>query len=184
MGLSFRKSFKIGKNTRINLSKTGGIGISTGVKGARVSVNNKGVRTQVGAKGIYYREDHSFKKGSHTGGTGTKTVVSNNPKIILSENVAKAKKQHTKMTLIMYACFFIGFVFPPLFGVTVAMALYIFINKKSRLRMNVSTAAYNLQAFKLDKARSYLEKARKIDDNELVQELENDINNVENMIME
>ncbi|MBC2579980.1 DUF4236 domain-containing protein [Clostridium sp. DJ247] len=64
MGLSFRKSIKIGKNTRINLSKTGGIGISTGVKGARVSVNQNGVRTTVGTGGIQYRKDHSFKKGN------------------------------------------------------------------------------------------------------------------------
>ena len=27
MGLSFRKSIKIGKNTRLNISKTGGIGM-------------------------------------------------------------------------------------------------------------------------------------------------------------
>ena len=42
MGFTFRKSIKIGKNTRINLSSKGGVGISTGVKGARVSVNKQG----------------------------------------------------------------------------------------------------------------------------------------------
>ncbi|AKA70148.1 DUF4236 domain-containing protein [Clostridium scatologenes] len=71
MGLSFRKSIKIGKNTRINLSKTGGIGISTGVKGARVSVNQKGVRTTIGKDGLQYRTDHSFKN------TKSKNRVSN-----------------------------------------------------------------------------------------------------------
>lgn len=60
MGMSFRKSIKVGKNTRVNLSKTGGIGLSTGVKGARVSCNSKGTRTQVGANGVYYRKDKRF----------------------------------------------------------------------------------------------------------------------------
>lgn len=61
MGLNFRKSIKLGKNTRINLSKTGGIGISTGVKGARVSVNKKGIRTSVGSNGLRYQKNYSFK---------------------------------------------------------------------------------------------------------------------------
>jgi len=50
MGFRFRKSVKIGKNTRLNLSKSG-IGLSTGVKGARVSVNQKGTRTTLSAPG-------------------------------------------------------------------------------------------------------------------------------------
>jgi hypothetical protein len=60
MGLSFHKSIKIGKNTRLNFSKNGGIGISTGVKGARVSVNKQGVRTSVGKNGVYYRKQASW----------------------------------------------------------------------------------------------------------------------------
>src|SRR3712207_9463226 len=66
MGLNYRKSFKIGKNTRVNVSKTGGIGISTGTKGVRVSVNKKGVRTQVGSNGMYYRDQYNFKNNSNT----------------------------------------------------------------------------------------------------------------------
>ena len=41
MGFSFRKSIKLGKHTKLNISKSG-VSVSTGVKGARVSVNNKG----------------------------------------------------------------------------------------------------------------------------------------------
>lgn len=63
MGLSFRKSIKIGKNTRINLSKTGGIGVSTGVKGFRVSTNARGSRLTVGSNGVQYRKDYSLKNG-------------------------------------------------------------------------------------------------------------------------
>ena len=50
MGLNYRHSVKIGSHTRLNLSKSG-IGISTGVKGARVSVGPHGVKKTVGIPG-------------------------------------------------------------------------------------------------------------------------------------
>lgn len=61
MGLSFRKSVKLFGNTRLNFSKTGGIGISTGVKGARVSMNRQGIRTTVGKGGLQYRKQFGYK---------------------------------------------------------------------------------------------------------------------------
>ncbi len=62
VGISFRKSFKIGKNTRINLSRGGGIGFSTGFKGFRISKNNYGLRVSLGGKGIYYTKWFTKKK--------------------------------------------------------------------------------------------------------------------------
>ena len=57
MGFYFKKSKNITKNTKLNFSKSG-IGISTGVKGARVGVSSKGqIYTQVGKNGIYYRKN-------------------------------------------------------------------------------------------------------------------------------
>lgn len=44
MGLRFRKSINLGKGFKLNIGK-GSIGISGGVKGARVSVNSKGRKT-------------------------------------------------------------------------------------------------------------------------------------------
>ena len=62
MGFSLRKSFKLGKNTRLNLSSNTGIGVSTGTKGARVSVNKNGIRFY-GGKGILrFNKGISFKK--------------------------------------------------------------------------------------------------------------------------
>ena len=63
MGLNFRKSVKIDKNTRMNFSKSG-VGVSTGVKGARVSVGPRGVRRTVGipGTGIYATQQISGKK--------------------------------------------------------------------------------------------------------------------------
>ena len=56
MGLRIRKSIKLGKHLKINLSKSG-VSLSGGVKGARMSINTKGVRrTSIGlvGTGIYY----------------------------------------------------------------------------------------------------------------------------------
>lgn len=62
MGLSVRRSIRIGKNTRLNLSKSG-IGISTGVKGARISAGPRGIRKSVGipGTGVYYTKQSSWK---------------------------------------------------------------------------------------------------------------------------
>jgi hypothetical protein len=55
MGLSFRKSFKLGP-LRLNLSKSG-VGASVGVKGARVGVDAKGKGYVAGGRGgVYFRE--------------------------------------------------------------------------------------------------------------------------------
>lgn len=44
MGLNFRKSIHLGKGFKLNIGKSS-IGISGGVKGARVSMNSKGRKT-------------------------------------------------------------------------------------------------------------------------------------------
>ena len=44
MGLNFRKSINLGKGFKLNVGK-GSIGISGGVKGARVSMNSRGRKT-------------------------------------------------------------------------------------------------------------------------------------------
>lgn len=62
MGFSFRKSVSVGKNTKVNLSSKSGIGVSSGVKGARVSVNKNGIRFY-GGKGVFrFTKYLSFKK--------------------------------------------------------------------------------------------------------------------------
>ncbi len=81
MGISFRKSFRIGKNTRINVSKRGGIGVSTGVKGMRISKNSQGLRLSLGGKGIYYTKWFFTKKSKHK----------KNKKLTKVENVDKVR---------------------------------------------------------------------------------------------
>lgn len=61
MGLSFRKSIRLGKGVRLNFSKSG-IGISAGVKGARVSIGPRGTRGTVSGGGFSYSTSLSGKK--------------------------------------------------------------------------------------------------------------------------
>lgn len=71
MGLGFRKSVKIGKGVRLNVSKRG-IGVSAGVKGFRVGTGPSGsrVRASVPGTGVYYEKrlgtkTNSKNKSSH-----------------------------------------------------------------------------------------------------------------------
>lgn len=63
MGLSFRKSFKMGP-VRLNLSRSG-LGMSTGVKGFRVGVGPRGSYVSAGRGGLYYRQSLSSGAKKH-----------------------------------------------------------------------------------------------------------------------
>lgn len=58
MGLEFRKSKNITKNTRISASNSS-VGISTGVKGFRIGINSKGsssINLSIPGTGLRYRK--------------------------------------------------------------------------------------------------------------------------------
>jgi len=61
MGIRIRKSLRIGGLGRINLSKNG-IGLSTGIKGFRTSINTNGtIRKTIGiTRGLYYTDQHKI----------------------------------------------------------------------------------------------------------------------------
>jgi hypothetical protein len=61
MGLSFRKSIKLNKNSRLNISKSG-LGISTGIKGLRIGISLKGIRLSSTRKGFSYQKTIGWKK--------------------------------------------------------------------------------------------------------------------------
>lgn len=67
MGLYFRKSSSVGP-FRLNFSKSG-IGISTGVKGARVSMGPRGTYLNVGRNGVYYRKKIGSSSSKKSGGS-------------------------------------------------------------------------------------------------------------------
>lgn len=76
MGFRFRKSFKIAPGVRLNMSKSG-IGMSAGVRGARVGFNSRGSYTSVGipGTGIY---STSYSKTGRKPRNSTTQVTSTN----------------------------------------------------------------------------------------------------------
>lgn len=69
MGLYLRKSFRAGP-IRFNLSKSG-LGVSGGIKGARVGVGPKGSYVHAGRNGLYYRKQlSSGRSRSHSNANG------------------------------------------------------------------------------------------------------------------
>ena len=75
MGLNFRKSINLGKGFKLNVGKKS-VGISGGVKGARVSINSSGRKTatfsipgtglsySVNLNNLFGKKKSSTKKGS------------------------------------------------------------------------------------------------------------------------
>lgn len=135
MGWRMRKSIKIGKNTRLNLNKKG-FSVSTGTKGARVTVNNKGKVTRtvgIPGTGIYNtkqydlnkKKDETTNKRSYKGSTINNSIqnrIENNPYAlgftnILTKEEKKALKMPKKAKIIIaigFAFFVIGFLFVPM----------------------------------------------------------------------
>lgn len=78
MGLRFRKSISVGKNSRVNLSKSG-VGFSTGVKGLRFTRTATGknrVTASIPGTGISYQKDlGSGKKGKEGSNQQMKLIV-------------------------------------------------------------------------------------------------------------
>jgi len=74
MGLYFRKSKSIGP-FRINFSKSG-IGVSAGVKGARISKGPRGTTVYAGRDGVYYRKTIGKKKKGASKKRSNKGAVS------------------------------------------------------------------------------------------------------------
>ena len=82
MGFYIRKSKSIGP-FRVNLSKSG-IGVSAGVKGARISKGPRGTTVHAGRNGIYYRKTVSNKKSSSTSNKKTTNKKQNTASYISS----------------------------------------------------------------------------------------------------
>lgn len=82
MGWGYRKSIKIGKGTRLNISKRG-VGVSTGVKGFRVGTGPSGsrMRATLPGTGLYYEKRLNTKAGKKipTSVSSKETALFENP---------------------------------------------------------------------------------------------------------
>jgi uncharacterized protein YgiM (DUF1202 family) len=85
MGFYFRKSKSFGP-IRLNFSKSG-LGISTGVPGARLVFSPKGTYVHLGKNGLYYKKYISFnKKNQEVGEVPTTQLLDSEQKIIETVN--------------------------------------------------------------------------------------------------
>ncbi len=116
MGWNFRKSIKVGKGVRINLSKSG-VGISAGVKGLRVGANKRGVYTSqsIPGTGLYKREyiaKSSEKTRKEPLSTEVETATETITEVTPSEPVGqKPRRKRGKGCLTILAIFLIiGFI--------------------------------------------------------------------------
>lgn len=176
MGLSFRKSIKIGKNTRINFSKLGGIGISTGVKGARVSVNQKGVRTTVGKDGLQYRKDYSFKQNKTVNKQKTiqNSVVNDYDKSVVADlnyNRPKTSDKIIKWLGISIVLLILGLIFPPILILALPAIIYdiglMIFNKEFRSACMSQKATEYYKKGEYGKSKVYCYKALKLFENNI-----------------
>lgn len=109
MGITFRKSFKIGKNTRINLSSKGGVGISTGVKGARVSVNKHGAKLYGGKGHVRFQKQlYSTPQRSNSVGTTQQIYEEIEQKEVKRMNILGFLKNHYKSIIAIFVGLMIG----------------------------------------------------------------------------
>jgi hypothetical protein len=101
MGLRIRKSIKLGKHLKLNLSKSG-VSVSGGIKGARVSINTKGVvRKSVGipGTGVYYSNQHKISVIRKNSKINNKTISTNSTAI---QSATMPKKALKKINLIRF----------------------------------------------------------------------------------
>lgn len=90
MTFRFKKSFKIAPGVKLNIGKSG-IGVSTGIRGARIGINKKGAYTSVGVPGtgissISYFPNNKDKKDTDLpiDNNITNPIIKNNLYLILS----------------------------------------------------------------------------------------------------
>jgi len=103
MGLRFRRSIKIAPGIRVNFSKTG-IGLSAGVRGARMSVNSHGRVTRsvgVPGTGVFYTKSKTI--GAAPRGRARTSEATNN-----STDLYKGKSSSWFLTFVGVAMFFFG----------------------------------------------------------------------------
>ena len=164
MGLSFRKSVKLGGGTRLNISKSG-IGISSGIKGLRVGVGPKGLRTtaSIPGTGIRYTKQKSLKSPSRV---DYGPVNSNQGYIPAYLIIPKVPFKYFALTLILFPLILIGCFAPPFLLVTLAVAIadIIVCNTKGyKILMNTQKAIKAFESSNNPKCYKYAGKVLQYD---------------------
>lgn len=117
MGFTFRKSFKIAPGVRLNMSKSG-LGMSAGVRGARVGFNSRGSYTSVGIPGTGIYSTSYSKTGRKVQSSGVKSA---NP----SQSSGGGK------LLLWLVAIVLGIALPPL-GVVMVIGAVIYYYRRNK----------------------------------------------------
>lgn len=114
MVFRFRKSFKLGP-VKLNFGKSG-LGVSTGIRGARIGVNSKGTYTSIGIPG--------------TGISSVSYVKQSSKHNHFEDRVVTDKKVSLSKVWIVFICL-VGFVINFYFGLLLTLCIFLF-NKYNR----------------------------------------------------
>lgn len=125
MGLKFRKSISLGGGVKLNINNKS-IGVSAGIKGARVSINSKGRRTtsiDIPGTGVSYVSTSSVGKVNNSKAYIAIDKYESTEDFIL--NKSKEYKRIGNVTLIIAILLFIASftIGPILFLISVVFAL-------------------------------------------------------------
>lgn len=151
MGFRFRKSFKIAPGLRLNLSKSG-LGVSAGVRGARIGVNSRGAFSSIGipGTGIYAV---SYAKNER----------SNQPRT--NQTSSQSNASGGKLLIALIAIVF-GIAIPPLGLVMLGVAIIYFYKRnkspKYQAEQRINKAKELFRASKYDEAEVILSEAKSL----------------------
>jgi hypothetical protein len=111
MGFSFRKSIRLTKGLRLNLSRSG-LGISGGARGARISAGPRGIGVSGGAGGLRYQKQITgspikSENASEKSGNKTEEEIQ---QILNDPEFQKGINQKMKYVLSFFFLLFMGCV--------------------------------------------------------------------------
>lgn len=173
-GVNFRKSLKVGKNTRVNLSKGGGIGLSTGVKGLRVSANKKGIRqtASIPKAGIYSTKQTSWNskdvKNSNKNSYERESSLYSLPDGIFIPSYPRKIKVLILLGCIMllmeyfHPIFILGSLITLISGISIML-----LSKEFKISFNMQRAILKFKSGKLRNSYELCNKVLRLDSNNL-----------------
>ncbi|EEG77011.1 DUF4236 domain-containing protein [Dethiobacter alkaliphilus] len=126
MGIRFRRSVRIAKGVRLNVSKSG-VGISGGVKGARIGVGPRGAYRSLGIPGTgIYAFDYIGKKKQKSAGARPKQAVATVQKAPVPSEFSLPKYPAAILVLSLILLF----LFPPLGVLGLIIYIITWVNLK------------------------------------------------------
>lgn len=129
MGVRFRKSIKLGGGVKLNINKKS-IGISAGVKGARVSINSKGRKTTsvgIPGTGVSYVSTSNISKKTNSFVDKHEDTILINKLEHTKENVLKRYNEYKRISRILFMISIVLFITSLFLGPLVFLISIVFI---------------------------------------------------------